>query len=63
MKRRTAVEPIIRHVKSDHRMDRNYMKGHEGHRMTAVLAAAGYSWLERLLRSLLPALNQSAKPA
>jgi IS5 family transposase len=30
MKRRAAVEPVISHVKADHRMDRNYLKGQDG---------------------------------
>jgi hypothetical protein len=46
-------------LKADHRMDRNYLKGREGDRANAVLAAAGYNfslllrWLEELLRALL----------
>jgi IS5 family transposase len=42
MKRR-AVEPVIGHVKADHRMHRNYLKGHDGDRINAVLAAAGFN--------------------
>src|SRR3546814_8737894 len=30
MKRRAAIEPVIGHVKAEHRMGRNYLKGHEG---------------------------------
>jgi IS5 family transposase len=30
MKRRAAVEPVISHVKAEHRMQRNYLKGREG---------------------------------
>ena len=30
MKRRAAVEPVIGHVKAEHRMDRNYLKGRVG---------------------------------
>jgi IS5 family transposase len=62
MKRRAAVEPVIGHLKTEHRMDRNYLKGRPGDRANAVLAAAGYNfslllrWLERLLRVLLRAL-------
>jgi transposase, IS5 family len=58
MRRRAAVEPVIGHLKEDHRMDRNYLKGREGDRANAVLAAAGYNfslllrWLEELLRAL-----------
>jgi IS5 family transposase len=62
MKRRAAVEPVIGHVKAEHRMERNYLKGRHGDRTNAVLAAAGYNfsllirWLEALLRALLMAL-------
>jgi transposase, IS5 family len=62
MKRRAAVEPVIGHVKAEHRMGRNYLKGRDGDRINAVLAAAGYNfglllrWLERLLCALIRAL-------
>jgi IS5 family transposase len=62
MKRRAAVEPVIGHIKTEHRMGRNYLKGRHGGRINAVLAAAGYNfglllrWLERLLRALIQAL-------
>ena len=55
MKRRAAVEPVIGHVKAEHRMGRNYLKGRNGDRINAVLAAAGYNfslllrWFKRLL--------------
>lgn len=58
MKRRAAVEPVIGHIKAEHRMDRNYLKGYAGDRANAVLAAAGYNfrlllrWLAELLRAL-----------
>ena len=59
MKRRAAVEPVIGHIKAEHRMDRNYLKGRDGDRINAVLAAAGYNfslllrWLATLLRVLI----------
>jgi IS5 family transposase len=62
MRRRAAVEPVIGHVKAEHRMDRNYLKGRPGDRANAVLAAAGYNfslllrWLGRLLRAVFQAL-------
>jgi transposase, IS5 family len=62
MKRRAAVEPVIGHVKAEHRMDRNYLKGRDGDRANAILAAAGYNfslllrWLRRLSRALLEPL-------
>ena len=53
MRRRAAVEPVIGHLKDDHRMRRNYLKGRDGDRINAVLAAAGFNfslllrWLDR----------------
>lgn len=44
LKRCSAIEPIIGPVKAEHRMDRNYLKGPEGDRINAVLAAAGYNF-------------------
>jgi len=58
IRRRAAVEPVIGHTKSDHRMDRNYLVGSTGDAINAVLAGAGYNfrriiaWLRRLLRVL-----------
>lgn len=62
MRRRAAIEPVIGHLKSGHRMGRNHLKGRDGDRTNAVLAAAGYNfspllrWLEKLLRALLATL-------
>jgi transposase, IS5 family len=65
MKRRAAVEPVIGHVKAEHRMDRNYLKGRDGDRINAVLAAAGYNfslllrWLATILRALIVELSRT----
>lgn len=62
MKRRAAVEPVIGHLKCDHRMDRNHLKGPEGDQINAVLAAAGYNfhillrWFARIWRALIQML-------
>mgnify|MGYP006915993900 CR=1 FL=1 len=67
MKRRAAVEPVIGHVKAEHRMERNFLKGRDGDRANAVLAAAGYNfsllirWFEDLLRALITTLLGNAK--
>jgi hypothetical protein len=42
LKRRQAIEPIIGHLKADHRMNRCHLKGAEGDSLHAVLCAAGY---------------------
>ena len=55
LKRRSAIEPTIGHLKSDNRMDRNYLKGIEGDKFNAVLAAAGYN-MRKLLAAFLYAL-------
>ena len=63
MRRRAAVEPVIGHLKEDHRMDRNYLAHREGDLNNAVLAAAGYNfrrlirWLSILLRLFLAMLS------
>lgn len=51
LKRRQAIEPIIGHLKADHRMDRCHLKGEMGDRLHAVLCAAGYNikWLLRMI--------------
>ncbi len=59
LRRRAAVEPVIGHMKNDHRMDRNYLIGDHGDATNAVLAAIGYNfrrlaaWLRQLLCALL----------
>lgn len=48
MKRRASIEPTIGHLKSDHRLSRNHLKGIEGNQANVLLAAAGYN-LAKLL--------------
>ena len=51
LRRRQAIEPIIGHLKSDHRMERCHLKGESGDRLHALLCAAGYNirWLLRMI--------------
>jgi len=61
LRRRQAIEPIIGHLKSDHRMDRCHLKGEQGDRLHAVLCAAGYNirWLLHMIaRKGVPFLRQ-----
>ena len=44
MRRRAAIEPVIGHLKEDHRMDRNYLAHRHGDFNNAILAAAGYNF-------------------
>lgn len=43
-RRRSAVEPVIGHLKNEHRMNRNHLAGTRGDAANAVLAAAGYNF-------------------
>jgi IS5 family transposase len=62
MRRRAAVEPVIGHLKNEHRMNRNYLHHRSGDANNAILAAIGYNfslllrWLRLLLRLILAAL-------
>jgi IS5 family transposase len=51
-RRRVAIEPVIGHMKQDHRMERNHLKGTDGDKLNAILAACGFN-LRKLLRVLL----------
>jgi IS5 family transposase len=55
MKRRAAIEPGIGHLKQEHRMDRNRLKGTEGDRINAILCAAGMNFrkLQRFAAAFL----------
>jgi transposase, IS5 family len=43
--RRAAAEPVIGHLKHEHRMDRNHLAHSTGDAINAVLAAVGYNFL------------------
>jgi IS5 family transposase len=43
LKRRQAIEPIIGHMKSDGKLDRNYLKGLEGDCLNAILCGIGHN--------------------
>ena len=51
LKRRSAIEPTIGHLKSDHRLERNFLKGIEGDKINALMSAIGYNF-RKLLRAL-----------
>ena len=42
-RRRAAIEPIIGHLKSDHRMARNFLKGFKGDEVNLLLAASAFN--------------------
>jgi len=54
-RRRAAIEPIIGHVKSDHRMQRNYLKGFVGDEINLLMAASAFNlkkWMNNFLAAL-----------
>ena len=42
-KRRSAIEPIIGHIKTDHRMGRNFLLGKIGDRVNALLSGCAFN--------------------
>ena len=54
LKRRSAIEPVIGHVKSDNGMDRNRLKGTEGDKINALLSGCGFNMRKLLKVFLLP---------
>jgi IS5 family transposase len=50
--RRSMIEPVIGHCKSDYRMDRNYLKGVEGDKINAIMSACGFN-IRKLLRKII----------
>jgi IS5 family transposase len=51
LRRRSAVEPVIGHLKADHGMRRCWLKGETGDALHAVLCAVGFNirWLMRAI--------------
>jgi len=51
MKRRSAVEPLIGHLKNDGHLGRNFLKGRHGDQFNAVMSGIGYN-LRAILKKL-----------
>ncbi len=49
-KARAGIEPVIGHIKHDHRMIRNYLKGTQGDMINVLLAATGFNMMKMLRR-------------
>jgi len=52
LRRRSAVEPAIGHLKADHRLDRCWLKGTLGDALHAISCAADYN-IQWLLRAIV----------
>jgi len=49
-RRRAAIEPIISHVTSDHRMQRTYLQGFAGDKINLLLACSAFNlkkWMNK----------------
>jgi IS5 family transposase len=68
LKRRSAIEPVIGHMKEDGRLGRNFLHNRHGDRLNAILAGVGQNvrlllrWFELLLRLVLLWLSQACPP-
>jgi transposase, IS5 family len=49
LRRRSAIEPVIGHLKQEHGMERNHLLGQEGDRINALLTGCGFN-LRKLWR-------------
>ena len=62
LRRRSAIEAVIGHMKSDGHLGRCYLKGRAGDAANVILTAVGYNlrlvlaWLRAFLRVILHAL-------
>ena len=62
LRRRSAIEPVIGHMKTDGHLCRCHLKGREGDAANVVLTAIGHNlrrvlaWLKALLHSILLAV-------
>lgn len=58
LRRRSAIEPVIGHMKTDGRLGRNFLAGVRGDAINALLCGAGYNLrlILNYLGALLPAL-------
>lgn len=62
LRRRSAIEPVIGHMKAEGHLGRCYLKGRDGDAANVILTAIGYNfrrilaWLRELLRQFLVAI-------
>jgi IS5 family transposase len=68
LRRRSAIEAVIGHCKSDGHLGRNFLKGRLGDQINAVMSAVGYNlrlilkWLRKLLRQIIAAIYTAMIP-
>ena len=68
LRRRSAIEAVIGHCKTDGHLGRNFLKGRLGDQINAVMSAVGYNlrlilkWLSKLLRKIIAVLIDAITP-
>ncbi len=68
LRRRSAIEPVIGHCKTDGHLGRNFLHGRLGDRINAVMSAVGYNlrlilkWLRKLLLQIIAAIVLAMNP-
>ena len=68
LRRRSAIEPVIGHMKAEGHLGRCYLKGRAGDAANAILTAVGHNfrrilaWLRDFLRLILIALSRTRLP-
>ncbi len=68
LRRRSAIEAVIGHCKTDGHLGRNFLKGRLGDQINAVMSAVGYNlrlilkWLSKLLCKIIAALINAITP-
>jgi len=68
LRRRSAIEAVIGHLKTDGHLGRNFLHGRHGDQANAVLTAVGYNfrlilkWLRKILRRFLAAVLNALVP-
>ncbi len=51
-RRRAGIEPVIGHLKSEHRLKRNFLKGFSGDQINLIMAAAAFNfkkWMREII--------------
>ena len=51
-RRRAGIEPVIGHLKSDHRLKRNFLKGFTGDQINLLMAAAAFNFKKWMREAL-----------
>lgn len=68
LRRRSAIEAVIGHCKTDGHLGRNFLKGRLGDQINAVMSAVGYNlrlilkWLRELLCKIIAAILAAIAP-